>query len=87
MAKIAAARPPATVRVVPRDDDVRRLVAHPHAGAFRAEGGATWPNDRFTTRRLAEGSITLEGEKHEGEKREGKDEEKPAVVAKSHKPA
>jgi hypothetical protein len=62
MAAIAAARPVTTVRVVPSDDAMRRLLAHPSAGRFRAQGAATWPKDRYTNRRLAEGSIKLESE-------------------------
>ena len=42
------------------NDKMRRLLRHPHAGGFRAEGGADWPNDRFTKRRLADGSIKRE---------------------------
>ena len=56
MERLRAAIPPG-IRVVPSNDKMRRLLRHPHAGGFRAEGGADWPNDRFTKRRLADGSI------------------------------
>jgi hypothetical protein len=55
--RLRAAVPPG-VRVTPRDDDMRRVLKHPSAGGFRAEGSATWPNDRFTKRRLADGTVT-----------------------------
>jgi hypothetical protein len=54
----AATRP--GIRVVPSNEKMRRLLRHPHAGGFRAEAGADWPNDRFTKRRLADGSIARE---------------------------
>jgi hypothetical protein len=57
--RLRAAVPPG-VRVTPRDDDMRRVLKHPSAGGFRAEGSATWPNDRFTKRRLADGTIKRE---------------------------
>ena len=59
MERLRAAIPPG-IRVVPANDKMRRLLRHPHAGGFRAEGGADWPNDRFTKRRLADGSIKRE---------------------------
>ncbi|UPK03105.1 hypothetical protein [Bradyrhizobium sp. 170] len=51
---------PAGVRVVPANDDGRRLLRHPKGGGFPAEGSAEWPDDRFTKRRLADGSVTRE---------------------------
>lgn len=51
------------VRVEPRDDDMRRLLKHPRAGAFRSEGSLEWPDDTFTRRRLKEGSVKLAEEK------------------------
>lgn len=70
MARVVAARPNIMVRVVPNDDAMRRLLKHPAAGGFRAQGAANWPNDRYTKRRLEEGSIKLESDekKHEGDK-------------------
>jgi hypothetical protein len=59
------------VRVVPAsgdgwtDDDMRRLLRHPTAGGFRAEGDIEWPNDTFTFRRLKEGSIKLSEQKQD----------------------
>ena len=59
MERLRAAIPPG-IRVVPANDKMRRVIRHPHAGGFRAEGGAVWPSDRFTKRRLADGSIKRE---------------------------
>jgi hypothetical protein len=59
MEKLRAAIPPG-IRVVPSNDDMRRVLKHPSSGGFRAQGGATWPNDRFTKRRLADGTIKRE---------------------------
>jgi hypothetical protein len=38
---------------------------HPRAGGFPKSGGAEWPDDRFTKRRLADGDITKEEAKEE----------------------
>jgi hypothetical protein len=61
IARRKANRPPSSVRVVPANEDLRRVLKHPNGMAFLAEGGAEWPNDRFTKRRLADGGVTLEG--------------------------
>jgi hypothetical protein len=52
-----------TVRVSPANDDMRRLLKHPRAGGFPKSGGAVWPDDRFTQRRIADGNITRESDK------------------------
>jgi len=55
----------ASVRVIPQEK-YRHVLKHPSNGiGFRKEGGATWPNDRFTQRRLRDGSVTLEPAKEE----------------------
>jgi hypothetical protein len=53
------------VRVVPANDDLRRLLKHPNGMPFRSEGSVEWPLDKFTQRRLREGSIKLADEKKE----------------------
>jgi hypothetical protein len=50
------------IRVVPANDDMRRLLKHPLTGHFRAEGGLEWPNDTFTFKRLRDGNIIRESE-------------------------
>lgn len=54
----AAASP--GISVVPANDDGRRLLKHPRSGGFPETGAAVWPDDRFTKRRLADGSVTRE---------------------------
>jgi len=55
----------ASVRVLPRDDDVRKFLVHPiRRIGFPKTGSVEWPNDRFTRRRLSDGSVTLEETKH-----------------------
>jgi hypothetical protein len=49
------------MKVFPKNDDVRRVLYHPAAGHFRAEGPADWPDDAFTNRRIADGDIYKEG--------------------------
>jgi hypothetical protein len=48
-----------TVRVTPATDDLRRLLKHPSGMGFRSAGSAEWPHDKFTKRRLADGSVKL----------------------------
>lgn len=56
---IAKNMTPPRVRVVPASDELRSVLRHPHAIAFRSSGSVEWPLDRFTHRRLADGSITI----------------------------
>lgn len=58
-----------TVRVAPANDAMRRLLKHPHAGGFPNEGGAEWPDDRFTKRRIADGDIKREEDGHRDKSR------------------
>lgn len=46
------------VRVEPANDTMRRILKHPNGMRFRATGSVEWPLDKFTKRRLADGSIT-----------------------------
>jgi hypothetical protein len=59
------------VRVSPANDTMRRLLRHPSAGGFGAEGSAEWPDDRFTKRRIADGDVTVEVN-HEGDHQQGR---------------
>jgi hypothetical protein len=64
------------IRVVP-NEKYRAVLFHPSTGQrFREEGGASWPNDRFTQRRLRDGSVRLEPKKDDNNKpQQGKPQE------------
>jgi hypothetical protein len=53
------------VRVNPKDDDLRRVLKHPSGIAFPATGSVEWPNDKFTRKRIADGSVTVADMKQE----------------------
>jgi hypothetical protein len=66
-----------SIRVVP-NEKYRAVLFHPSTGMrFREEGGASWPNDRFTQRRLRDGSVRLEPKK-EDKPQENKSEHRRA---------
>jgi hypothetical protein len=48
------------VRVVPATDELRRVLKHPNGMAFRSSGSVEWPLDKFTQRRIADGSVKVE---------------------------
>jgi hypothetical protein len=49
------------VRVVPKNDELRKVLKHPTTGmAFRESGSVEWPHDTFTKRRIRDGDITIE---------------------------
>lgn len=49
------------MKVFPKNDDIRRVMIHPTAGKFRAEGPMEWPDDAFTHRRIKDGDVYPEG--------------------------
>jgi hypothetical protein len=53
------------VRVSPRDDDMRRILRHPNGVGFHATGSVEWPFDKFTRKRIADGSVVVEEKKQE----------------------
>jgi hypothetical protein len=54
----------AGVHVVPTNEAHRAVLKHiPSGVGFRDSGHAVWPNDRFTQRRLRDGSVKLHKEK------------------------
>jgi hypothetical protein len=71
---------PVGLRVVPKNENIRKYIKHPSGISFRPQGGVEWPNDRFTQRRLADGDVTLEERRAEQPKLE---EAKPAEESKS----
>jgi len=59
--RIAEASSVGRVRVVPTRDELRRVLRHPGTGVgFRETGGAEWPFDQFTKKRIREGDVTVE---------------------------
>jgi hypothetical protein len=46
--------------VLPASEELRRVLKHPNGMAFRSSGSVEWPDDKFTQRRIADGSITIE---------------------------
>jgi hypothetical protein len=49
---------PRTVRVLPKDDVIRRVIKHPRGNiAFPETGSVEWPFDRFTKRRIEDGTV------------------------------
>jgi hypothetical protein len=62
------------MKVMPKNDDVRRVLKHPVARGFRKEGPAEWPNDSFTARRIADGDITVVEEDNAHKPRHSKKE-------------
>jgi hypothetical protein len=53
--KLAQAR----VRVEPANEALRHVLQHPNGMRFRPQGTVEWPWDRFTQRRLRDGSIRV----------------------------
>jgi hypothetical protein len=61
-------RPNPRVRVLPRDDGIRKNIVHwPTGIAFPATGSVEWPNDRFTQRRIRDGDVTVEEAGHDSD--------------------
>jgi hypothetical protein len=53
--------PDQTVRVIPRDEGIRKLLRHPLRGrGFPSTGSVEWPLDTFTRRRIRDGDVTVE---------------------------
>lgn len=49
------------VRVLPKDDEMRKVLVHPgNNAAFPEHGSVEWPLDQFTLRRLRDGDVTLD---------------------------
>jgi hypothetical protein len=75
---------PPGIRVVPKNEKIRKWIVHPNGVGFRAEGGVEWPHDRFTLRRLADGDVTREEKKAEEQSLEEKKSDQPEEQAEPH---
>jgi hypothetical protein len=85
-----AFNPRRAVRVLPRDENIRKYIKHGVTKVgWQAEGSCEWPFDAFTRNRLRDGDVTIEvaedralpkpeNEKHEkSEKSDKEKSEKP----------
>ena len=54
--------PPKTIKVFAANETLRGALRHANGTRFQSkiDQGVEWPNDSFTTRRLAEGSVLTE---------------------------
>jgi hypothetical protein len=48
------------MQVWPKDEHIRKIIRHPIAGAFGVEGPSVWPDDQYTSRRIADGDVLTE---------------------------
>jgi len=55
--------PPRTIKVFAANEDMRAVLRHPNKIRFRSalSEGVEWPNDSFTKRRIADGSVRIDG--------------------------
>jgi hypothetical protein len=65
LAQLRAAKVPG-IRVFPRDEKVRAGIRHPNGVGFRSTGSVEWPNDKFTRKRIADGTVTVEDQASSG---------------------
>ena len=61
--------PPRTIKVFAANEDMRAVLRHPNKIRFRSalSEGVEWPNDSFTKRRIAEGSVRIDGPASSGD--------------------
>ena len=59
LSALAQAKLRPRVRVMPVNEAQRHVLQHPDGMAFRHEGSAEWPFDRFTQRRIRDGAIRI----------------------------
>lgn len=54
---------PSTIKVFAANEEMQRALMHPTGVRFRDDinEAAEWPNDSFTARRIADGSVSTEG--------------------------
>ena len=61
--RLIAGDRPATVKVFAANETLREVLRHPNGVRFREDigQGVEWPNDSFTARRIADGSVRTGG--------------------------
>ena len=64
--KLIAGDQPKTIKVFAANEDMRAVLRHPNRGGgirFRdtLDQGVEWPNDSYTQRRIADGSVRIDG--------------------------
>ena len=64
---------PGMIKVFASNENVRRLMKHPAGVGFRSalDQPVEWPRDAFTTRRINDGSVYVEGQSAPREERRG----------------
>lgn len=68
------------IRVLPKNDDVRKYIKHMPSGlAFRSEGSIEWPNDKFTQRRIADGTVIVVKPEEKTQGRPARPQQPPPV--------
>lgn len=71
------------VKVLPKNDTMRKLLKHPSNGvAFPAEGPMEWPDDSFTHRRVTDGDVTIVEDKKAEKAEASVSEERPTPQPK-----
>jgi len=80
---------PETVKVFAASEDLQRVLRHPNGVRFRNDinEAVEWPNDSFTARRIADGSVSTE-KGAGGQQTSPEDQEKmnPREIAAARKP-
>jgi hypothetical protein len=61
--RLIAGDRPATIKVFAANETLREVLRHPNGARFRDTigEGVEWPNDSFTARRIADGSVRTDG--------------------------
>jgi hypothetical protein len=61
--RLVAGGRPAAIKVWAANEDMREVLRHPNGIRFRdtLDQAVEWPNDSFTVRRIAEGSVRIDG--------------------------
>lgn len=80
--------PPKTLKVYAASEALRASLRHGNGTRFRSSlsEAAEWPNDSFTARRIAEGSVLVDGPASGGERAAPDETKNPREQAAANKP-